>query len=155
MDRLHAHVQVTGHAPNLAAHGRGKGLDSGRGRRAVAFAFGAPQGWQRFAVFFAASDGALFALCPVAPFGAGVPSSAAQALLDEGASSDDEAHSAVTQAWLQQVCPACRRLIPNQTTLQGPALLYPCLQGLPQLTRIPCTGRLLRVDALWPLAAGY
>jgi nuclear pore complex protein Nup88 len=82
-------------------------VDGGAGRRAVGFAFGPAASWGRFAVFFLASDGALFTLCPVAPFGAAVPPAAAQALLDaaavEAEASGGAGQSATTLAWLQQV----------------------------------------------------
>ena len=78
------------------------GLASDARRRAAAFAFGAPQAWQRFTVFFLASDGGLFALCPVAPFGASVPRSAAAELL---AVARAGAVCATTEAWLQQARP--------------------------------------------------
>lgn len=101
---------------------RGVGMDGGKGRRAVAFAFGPQHSWQRFTVFFLCSDGAMFALCPVAPFGAGMPASAVQALLQVAADSDDDlAHSATTNAWLQQVCPC----ISEQHQLSGsPSYCY-------------------------------
>lgn len=82
---------------------RGVGVDGGEGRRAVAFAFGPQHSWQRFTVYFLCSDGAVFALCPVACFGAGVPASAVQALSEATAENDDLAHSGTTKAWLQQV----------------------------------------------------
>ncbi|CAL8462438.1 g1971 [Coccomyxa elongata] len=78
---------------------RGVGVDGGEGRRAVAFAFGPQHLWQRFTVFIMCSDGTLFSLCPVAPFGAGVPASVVQALTEAASDSDD---CFTTQAWLQQ-----------------------------------------------------
>ncbi len=45
--------------PSDWAPRRGMGLAGAARRRAAAFAFGAPQGWQRFALFVLASDGAL------------------------------------------------------------------------------------------------
>ena len=78
---------------------RGVGLASGAQRRAAAFAFGAPQAWQRFAVFVLASDGGLFCLCPVAPFGASLPRSAAAEL---AADARAPGACATTEAWLQQ-----------------------------------------------------
>lgn len=82
---------------------RGVGVDGGEGRRAVAFTFGTQHSWQRFTVFFLCSDGAIFALCPVACFGAGVPVSAVQALSEAAAERDDLPNSDTTRAWLQQV----------------------------------------------------
>ena len=73
------------------------------GRRAVAFAFGPQHGWQRFTVYFLCADGAILALCPVAPFGAAVPSSTAQSLTESADTSKGLAHSATTEAWIQQV----------------------------------------------------
>jgi hypothetical protein len=37
--------------------------------RITAFAFAAPVSWSCFSVFFLASSGAVYVLCPVAPFG--------------------------------------------------------------------------------------
>ena len=73
------------------------------GRRAVGFAFGPQHGWQRFTVYFLCADGDIFALCPVAPFSAAVPSSTACSLAESADASRDLAHSATTDAWLQQV----------------------------------------------------
>ena len=89
---------------------RGVGLAGAARRRAAAFAFGAPQGWQRFALFVLASDGALFALCPVAPFGMALPRGAAAALLAEARGAGG---CATTEAWLQQARPPAppRRLL--------------------------------------------
>ena len=69
----------------------------------MAFTFGPQHSWQQFAVYFLCSDGGIFVLCPVAPFGAAVPASAAEALSDLAASADDVAYSATSEAWLQQV----------------------------------------------------
>ncbi len=66
----------------------------------MAFAFGQQHLWQRFTVFFMCSDGTLFSLCPVAPFGAGMPASVVQALTEAASDSDD---CFTTRAWLQQV----------------------------------------------------
>ena len=55
-------------------------------------------------VFFACSDGTLFALCPVAPFHAAMSLSAVDQLVEiSRRSADDSAHSTTTQAWLDQV----------------------------------------------------
>lgn len=35
----------------------------------MAFAFGPPEQWQRFAVYFLTADGGIWSLCPVVPFG--------------------------------------------------------------------------------------
>lgn len=48
----------------------GGGGSSGSGRAVAAFAFGPPEGWQRFSVYFLTADGDLWSLCPVVPFGA-------------------------------------------------------------------------------------
>lgn len=54
-------------------------------------------------MFFACSDGSLFALCPVAPFHAAMSLSAVDQLVEiSRCSADDTAHS-TTQAWLDQV----------------------------------------------------
>ena len=100
-----------------SAGSRSFGIDSEAAKRAVAFAFGPQHGWQRFAVFFLCADGALCALCPVAPFGAVLPASAAQSLAEAAAASDNLAHRPTTEAWIQQV-----RL---------------CLEGLACLGRCP------------------
>ena len=73
------------------------------GRRAVGFAFGPQHGWQRFTVYFLCADGDIFALCPVAPFGAAVPSSTVRSLAESAETIRDLAHSATTEAWIQQV----------------------------------------------------
>ena len=73
------------------------------GRRAVGFAFGPQHGWQRFTMYFLCADGDIFALCPVAPFGAAVPSSTVRSLAESADLSRDLAHSATTDAWLEQV----------------------------------------------------
>ncbi len=44
-------------------------------REMTAFAFGPPVSWGFFTIFFLSSAGAVFALCPVCPFGMRVPSS--------------------------------------------------------------------------------
>ena len=82
---------------------RSFGVDGDTGRRAVAFAFGPQHGWQRFTVYFLCADGAVCALCPVAPFGTALPASAVQSLAEAAASSNDLAHSPTTEAWMQQV----------------------------------------------------
>ena len=85
------------------------------GRRAVGFAFGPQHGWQRFTVHFLCADGDIFVLCPVAPFGAAVPSSTVRSLAESADTSSDLAHSATTEAWIQQVglhlCPYQHSLI--------------------------------------------
>ncbi len=99
--------------PSDWAPRRGMGLAGAARRRAAAFTFGAPQGWQRFALFVLASDGALFALCPVAPFGMALPRGAAAALLAEARGAGS---CATTEAWLQQArspAPPCRLLLPS------------------------------------------
>lgn len=52
---------------------RGLGLGApsggGGGRAVTAFAFGPPEGWQRFGVYFLTADGGVWSLCPVVPFG--------------------------------------------------------------------------------------
>lgn len=60
-------------SPRLCRRGLGLGLPAGgeAGSRAVvAFSFGPPELWQRFAVYFLTADGAVWTLCPVLPFGA-------------------------------------------------------------------------------------
>ena len=107
-------------------------MDGTTGRRAVAFAFGPQHGWQRFTVYFLCADGALCALCPVAPFGAAVPASAVQSLAEAVTSSDDLAHSPTTEAWMQQVRP-------------GPAISCLSFMVLPPpigLQHLGCTRRL-------------
>lgn len=60
-------------------------------------------------VFFACSDGSLFALCPVAPFHAAISLSDVDQLVElSRCSADDTAHS-TTQAWLDQVIRWTRR----------------------------------------------
>ena len=88
-------------------------MDGSAGRRGVAFAFGPQHSWQRFTVYFLCADGAVCALCPVAPFGAAVPASAVQSLADALGGSDDLVHSSSTEAWLQQVRPCHDRERPH------------------------------------------
>ncbi len=90
---------------SASAECRSFGVDGDTGRRAVAFAFGPQHGWQRFTVYFLCADGAVCALCPVAPFGAALPASAAQSLAEAAGSSTGLAHSPTTEAWIQQVGP--------------------------------------------------
>jgi hypothetical protein len=60
----------------------------------TSFVFGpASSGWASLAVLFLASNGGVYLLCPVAPFGMRVAASVLQRLLD--GSSDSTAH-----AWL-------------------------------------------------------
>ena len=80
-------------------------MDGSTGRRAVAFAFGPQHSWQRFTVYFLCADGAVCALCPIAPFGAALPASAAHNLAEAAANSTDLPHSPTTEAWIQQVRP--------------------------------------------------
>jgi hypothetical protein len=62
--------------------------------RLTSFVFGpASSGWASLAVLFLASNGGVYLLCPVAPFGMRVAASVLQRLLD--GSSDSTAH-----AWL-------------------------------------------------------
>ena len=98
-------LQSASRLETVSAGCRSFGVDGSTGRRAVAFAFGPQHGWQRFTVYFLCADGAVCALCPVAPFGAALPASAAQSLAEAAATSNDLAHSPTTEAWVQQVRP--------------------------------------------------
>lgn len=57
--------------PPACRRGLGLGASSsdGSGRAVAAFAFGPPEQWQRFSVYFLTADGSLWSLCPVVPFG--------------------------------------------------------------------------------------
>lgn len=49
--------------------GLGGRVGGGASRAVTAFAFGPPEGWQRFTVYFLTADGGVWSLCPVVPFG--------------------------------------------------------------------------------------
>jgi hypothetical protein len=87
----------------LALGCRGLGMGGNGGRRVASFAYGPQRSWLRFTVFFMCSDGAIFALCPVAPFGAGVPQSAVQSLAESAAHMGSAEAFDTTETWLQQV----------------------------------------------------
>jgi nuclear pore complex protein Nup88 len=77
-------------ASTSSSSGSGLGLPP----RLTSFAFGpASSGWASLLVLFLASNGGVYLLCPVAPFGMRVAASALQRLMD--GSSDSTAH-----AWL-------------------------------------------------------
>ncbi len=60
------------------------GLRRGPAPRATAFAFAPPgRGWASLAVLLLSSDGAIYCLCPVAPFGMRASATALQHLLEE------------------------------------------------------------------------
>ncbi|KAK9806546.1 hypothetical protein WJX73_009600 [Symbiochloris irregularis] len=81
---------------------RALGLTSMRQRQAVAFVCGPAHGWLRFTVFILCSDGSMFALCPIAPFGSSVNQAAVQQLGAEPSSSGDSLTNTATSLWLQQ-----------------------------------------------------
>lgn len=72
----------------------------------VAFAFGSPELWERFAVYFLDSEGALYALTPLCPFGGDLPTQALQELhrsCDSFGDEDDQ--RSCTRVWLQRSFP--------------------------------------------------
>lgn len=83
-----------GAAFGATAASSSSGSGGGLPPRLTSFAFGPPSsGWASLAVLFLASNGGVYVLCPVAPFGMRVAAGALQRLLD--GSSDSTAH-----AWL-------------------------------------------------------
>lgn len=75
-------------------------------RRATGFAFGPDWGpWERFTIYVQASDGALFSLCPVAPFGLPLESAAARALQSSAAATGSSSSSSEARAWVQRALP--------------------------------------------------
>ncbi|KAL4422420.1 hypothetical protein ABPG75_008617 [Micractinium tetrahymenae] len=96
------------------------GSSSGGGRAVTAFAFGPPEEWQQFTVYFLTADGNVWSLCPVVPFGCRYPGSAIEQLAaacDPGASPNDE-------AWLQ-------RAFAQLATPQDPAFASGMVQSVP------------------------
>ena len=105
-------------------------------RRATGFAFGPPDWaqapWERFTVYVQASDGAVFSLCPVAPFGAPLEGSAARALASCVAAGGS---SSEARAWVQRALPsysppssrggAIVRIRPHALDEHSPALAGP------------------------------
>jgi nuclear pore complex protein Nup88 len=80
--------------------GLGGGGSSSNGRAVAAFAFGPPEGWQRFAVYFLTADGELWSLCPVVPFGCRYAASLIDQVAESSSASLDAAANA--EAWLQR-----------------------------------------------------
>ncbi|KAL4436121.1 hypothetical protein ABPG77_005569 [Micractinium sp. CCAP 211/92] len=78
--------------------GLGASSSDGSGRAVAAFAFGPPEQWQRFSVYFLTADGSLWSLCPVVPFGCRYPGSAVEQLAAVG----DAEVSPNDEAWLQR-----------------------------------------------------
>lgn len=71
---------------------------AGIGMHVTAFAFPAPSGWGRFSLLVLTADGAVYVLCPVAPFGMQVPRSAVEELRRSCAGGASAGSSAA--AWL-------------------------------------------------------
>lgn len=74
---------------------RGLGLENATPDHLASFAFGPPEGWQRFSLYFLSARGAVFRICPVVPFGTTLSAAA----LDELEKTSDGPH---TDAWLQR-----------------------------------------------------
>lgn len=102
--------------------GLGLGSGGGSGRAVAAFAFGPPEGWQRFSVFFLTTDGELWSLCPVVPFGCRYAASLIDQLAESGSASLDAAANA--EAWLQ-------RAFQQLSTPQDPAFSSGMVQSVP------------------------
>lgn len=72
----------------------------------VAFAFGSPELWERFAVYFLDSEGAVYVLTPLCPFGGELPTQVLQELhrsCDSFGDEDDQ--RSCTRVWLQRSFP--------------------------------------------------
>lgn len=82
------------------------GLTDMEGSQAAAFTFGSLHLWERFAVFFACSDGKLFVVTPIAPFGCAVPASALHRLHAHTDAATEAASRSCARAWLQQAFPS-------------------------------------------------
>ena len=108
-------------------------------RRASGFAFGPDWSpWERFTVYVQASDGAVFSLCPVAPFGAPLEGSAARALASSvsadaaGGGGSSSSGSSEARAWVQRALPSSPspsssilRIRPHALDEHSPALAGP------------------------------
>eukprot|EP00200_Dunaliella_tertiolecta_P014397 CAMPEP_0202393042 /NCGR_PEP_ID=MMETSP1127-20130417/92697_1 /ASSEMBLY_ACC=CAM_ASM_000462 /TAXON_ID=3047 /ORGANISM="Dunaliella tertiolecta, Strain CCMP1320" /LENGTH=499 /DNA_ID=CAMNT_0048995595 /DNA_START=34 /DNA_END=1530 /DNA_ORIENTATION=+ len=82
------HLKV--HIPG-AAGSSGFGLSAAASAvDATAFSFGPATSWGFFTIYVLASSGALYALCPVAPFGMPCPASALQAALADAEQAGEE-----------------------------------------------------------------
>ncbi|KAF8058440.1 NUP88 [Scenedesmus sp. PABB004] len=103
---------------------RGGGGGGGLPARVTGFAFGPPgAGWASLAVLFLASDGGLYALCPVAPFGLRMPSGVLQRLLD---ASQGTAHAWLLAAFLSVLAHESDAVAARPHLLETAA---PALQG--------------------------
>ena len=91
----------------------GGGGGGARGAAAAAFAFGgdAPL-WERFTLYVVAADGALFSVCPVAPFGSALPGRVAGDLVAAAATGDAE-----TRAWVQRALPDAHAATSDPSTI--------------------------------------
>ncbi|KAK9866274.1 hypothetical protein WJX84_011119 [Apatococcus fuscideae] len=97
----------------------------------VAFCFGVDHAWERFTVFFTCADGAVYCMCPVAPFRSTCPASSLP-LLHSLAASASPADAGPTKEWLHQALPQTeastrsRMLVqPHVLELHAPALIGP------------------------------
>ena len=107
----------------------GGGGGGARGAAAAAFGFGsdAPL-WERFTLYVAATDGAIFSVCPVAPFGSALPGRVAADVVAAAATGDAE-----TRAWVQRALPdatptdttTITRIAPHALDEHAPAVAGP------------------------------
>lgn len=77
-----------------------------RKTRLVDFAFGPALRWGHFAVVFLAASGAVFSLCPIAPFGASFPRAQVVQLFEDLTGGEPDAEAATeARAWLERAFP--------------------------------------------------
>eukprot|EP00798_Chlamydomonas_sp_ICE-L_P021642 gene21642-28650_t len=86
-----------GHCPRTPSQFGLRSASSG-GKQITAFEFGPSVLWGRFTVNFIAASGAIYALCPVAPFGMLVPCLDLQQIMQSSAASGSHG---TTEAWLE------------------------------------------------------
>ncbi|KAF6261454.1 hypothetical protein COO60DRAFT_1699777 [Scenedesmus sp. NREL 46B-D3] len=98
--------------------------------RLASFVFGPPSsGWASLSVLFLASNGGVYLLCPVAPFGMRVAASVLQRLLD--GSSDSTAHTWLLAAFLSVLTHESEAVSarPHMLETAAPALQGPLNRG--------------------------
>uniref|UniRef100_A0A383WCS7 Uncharacterized protein n=1 Tax=Tetradesmus obliquus TaxID=3088 RepID=A0A383WCS7_TETOB len=123
-----------GAAFGATAASSSSGGSGGLPPRLTSFAFGPPSsGWASLAVLFLASNGGVYVLCPVAPFGMRVAAGALQRLLD--GSSDSTAHAWLLAAFLSVLSHESEAVSarPHMLETAEPALQGPLNSGAESL----------------------
>ncbi|WIA17570.1 hypothetical protein OEZ85_014397 [Tetradesmus obliquus] len=123
-----------GAAFGATAASSSSGGSGGLPPRLTSFAFGPPSsGWASLAVLLLASNGGVYVLCPVAPFGMRVAAGALQRLLD--GSSDSTAHAWLLAAFLSVLSHESEAVSarPHMLETAAPALQGPLNSGAESL----------------------